>query len=106
MTKEQTFKALKGIRYIVINTDYGGFGLSAEAESRYKSMAGITDENWWYMNIERDDPYLIQIVHEMGEEANGRFANLKIVEVPEDVDWEIAEYDGREWITEKHRTWS
>ena len=105
--KEQTFKVLKGIRHVVINSDYGGFSLSDEAEARYKAMAGISEENegWWYVDIERDDPYLVQIVREMGEEANGRFASLKIVEIPEDVDWEIAEYDGREWIAEKHRIW-
>jgi hypothetical protein len=105
MTKEQTFKALKGIRYVVINRDYGGFGLSDEAETRYKAMAGITDEPWWCVDIERDDPYLVQIVREMGTEANGTYADLKIVEIPGDVDWEIGEYDGREWIAEKHRTW-
>jgi hypothetical protein len=105
-TKEQTFKALKGLRYIVINTDYGGFGLSEEAEARYKVMAGITDESWWYVDIERDDPYLVQIVREMGAEADGKYATLKIVEIPGDVDWEIGEYDGREWVSEKHRTWS
>lgn len=104
-TKEQTLKVLKGIRQIVINSDYGGFGLSDEAEERYKAMAGITDENWWCVDIERDDPYLIQIVREMGEKANGRFSKLKIVEIPGDVDWEIAEYDGNEWVAEKHRTW-
>ena len=38
--------------------------------------------------------------------ANGGSANIKVVEVPEDVDWEIAEYDGVEWVAEKHRTWT
>lgn len=106
--KEQTFKVLKGVRYIVINTDWGGFGLSDEAEARYKAMAGISDEDegWWCADIERDDPYLVQIVREMGTDANGTYASLKIVEIPGDVDWEIGEYDGREWVAEKHRTWS
>jgi hypothetical protein len=30
---------------------------------------------------------------------------LLIVEVPADVDWYIEEYDGLEWVAEKHRTW-
>jgi len=106
MTKEQTFKALKGIRYVVINSDYGGFSLSDEAESRYKTMVGITDENWWSADIKRDDPYLVQIVRKMGAQANGKYASLKIVEIPGDIDWEIGEYDGAEWVAEKHRTWS
>ena len=105
-TKEQTFKALKGLRYIVINTDWGGFGLSDEAEARYKELTGIVDDDFAYYDIERDDPYLVQIVREMGTDANGMYASLKIVEIPGDVDWEIGEYDGREWVAEKHRTWS
>ena len=106
-TKEQTFKVLKGVRHVVINADYGGFSLSEEAEARYKTMAGISDEDegWWYVDIERDDPYLVQIVREMGSDANGTHATLKIVEIPGDVDWEIGEYDGNEWVAEKHRTW-
>jgi hypothetical protein len=38
--------------------------------------------------------------------ANGTYANLKVVTIPGDVDWEIGEYDGMEWVAEKHRTWS
>lgn len=55
--------------------------------------------------IDRDDPHLIQIVEELGDAAGNKFANLEIVEIPDDVDWEIEEYDGNEWIAEKHRTW-
>jgi hypothetical protein len=105
MNKKEMLENIRGVRHIVINTDWGGFSLSEEAEERYKEMAGITDENWWYANIERDDPYLVKIVDEMGEEANGRYSSLKIVTIPADVDWEIGEYDGREWIAEKHRKW-
>lgn len=58
-------------------------------------------------NIDRDDPVLIQVIRELGSQcASGRFASLKIVEIPADVDWEIDEYDGQEWVAEKHRTWS
>lgn len=104
-TKEETFKALKGVRYVVINLDYGGFSLSDEAEARYKDLAGIEDEDFYFYDIPRDDPYLVQVVREMGTDANGTYATLKIVEIPADVDWEISEYDGREWVAEKHRTW-
>ena len=37
---------------------------------------------------------------------NGKHATLKIVKIPDGVEWEIEEYDGREWISEKHRTWN
>jgi hypothetical protein len=56
-------------------------------------------------DIARDDPYLVKVVEELGEAANGKYADLKVVEVPGDVEWQIAEYDGLEWVAEQHRTW-
>jgi hypothetical protein len=55
--------------------------------------------------MKRDDPDLISVVEKLGDAASGRFANLKIVEIPDGVDYEIEEYDGTEWIAEKHNTW-
>jgi hypothetical protein len=49
---------------------------------------------------------LVAVVEKLGEKADGFCATLKVVEIPEDVDWEIGEYDGNEWVAEKHRTWS
>ena len=111
---------------IVINGDYGEFGLSENAIERYFKLKGwklvkakesdilmdsyytnsISDDNYWsYYYLERDDPTLVQVVEELHEVADGRFSELKIVEIPDDVDWTIEEYDGVEWIAEKHRTW-
>ncbi len=56
-------------------------------------------------DIARDDPVLVQVVKELGSVANGSHAELKVVSVPADVEWEIEEYDGLEWVAEKHRTW-
>jgi hypothetical protein len=42
----------------------------------------------------------------LGAEANGRYAQLKIVTIPDGIEWEIEEYDGNEHIAEQHRTWS
>jgi len=56
-------------------------------------------------DIDRDDSILVQVVEELGDKADGEFASLKIVEIPDDVDWQIEEYDGLERIAEAHRTW-
>jgi hypothetical protein len=56
-------------------------------------------------DIARDDAYLVAVVEELGARASGRHAELKVVEIPAEVDWEIDEYDGKEWVAEKHRTW-
>lgn len=103
---ENFVEALKGKRSIVINDCYGGFGLSDRALDEYKKMLGITDPKFFDRDIPRDDPYLVKIVRNLGMSANGRHANLKIVEIPGDVEWIIQDYDGAEWIAEKHRTWS
>lgn len=57
-------------------------------------------------DVPRNDPILVQLVEEMGDAANGSCAKLRIVEVPDDADWEIDEYDGNEHVAEKHRKWS
>lgn len=108
MTDKQKFldNLKTGVRYVVINDCYGGFGLSSRAQTEYKKLAGITDPSWYDRDVARDDPYLVQVVKELGMGANGTHANLKIVEIPGDVDWMVSEYDGAEWVAEKHRTWS
>lgn len=103
---ESFVQKLKGVQYIVINTCYGGFSLSKRAEDEYRKLAGIDDPKWYSREVDRDDPYLVTVVRELGMGANGDHANLKIVEIPGDVDWQIEEYDGNEWIAEVHRTWS
>jgi len=90
-------------RKIVINSKYGGFGLSEEARKRYEELSGHKYPGDY--NIQRDDPILIRVVEELKEKVNGDCARLKIVEIPYDVDWQIEEYDGNEWVAEKHRTW-
>ena len=64
------------------------------------------EQNFNYREIARDDAVLIQVVEELGSDANSRYSELKIVEIPDDVAWQIDEYDGAEWVAEQHRTWS
>jgi hypothetical protein len=56
-------------------------------------------------DIPRDDPALVETVETLGDEANGMCADLRVVAIPADVEWQIEEYDGREHIAEAHRTW-
>lgn len=57
-------------------------------------------------DVQREDPLLVQMVEALGNESWGEFAKLRIVEIPDGVEWEIDEYDGMESIHEKHRSWS
>ena len=56
-------------------------------------------------NIPRDDKVLVQVVRELGEKANGQFAQLEITEIPNKIKWVIDEYDGYESVEEEHRSW-
>ena len=89
---------------IVINCEHGGFGLSEVAQTRYRELSGIplAEFRW---ELDRSDPHLVQTVLELGAAANAKYANLKVVTIPDDVEWQIDEYDGNEWVCEKHRTW-
>ena len=61
---------------------------------------------WYSGDIDRDDPLLIEVVEELGEEeASGDYAKLEIVEIPDDVGWYLDDYDGFESIHENHRSW-
>lgn len=56
-------------------------------------------------DIERDDKDLIKVIDEFGKEVNSNYSELKIIEIPKDVEYEIDEYDGMESIHEVHRSW-
>jgi hypothetical protein len=127
--QQELIDELRGRRRIVINTCFGGFNLSHQAAIRYLELAGIEYKlepqpdrdtqnklgpaiminglGWKYYSrtVNRDDPALVSVVNELGTAANGSFAELKVVTIPADVDWIIDEYDGCEWVSERHRTW-
>jgi hypothetical protein len=89
---------------IVVNRCFGGFGLS---EAAYKEL-NIPWDGYGFAfrgDEERCDPALVACVAKLGKAANGRCAKLCVVEVPDDVEWQIEDYDGSEHVAEKHRTW-
>lgn len=119
---------------IVINRCFGGFGLSEAAVRMYAERKGLTlypeaapyGTNWWLTppetrpkgdaawvpehmlydrDIPRTDADLVAVVEALGKKASGKYADLGVVEVPDDVKWEIDEYDGNETVAETHRTW-
>lgn len=75
----------------------------------YWKFKGKTDLNYRYWDTwtreNRTHPLVIRVVEELGDRANSRCAELKIVEIPDGVDYVIQEYDGLEHVAEKHRTW-
>ncbi len=79
-----------------------------------KDFGGIIENYDWkknehyfyYGNIERDDKNLVEVVERLGSKvASGYLSKLEVVEIPDDISWEIDEYDGIESIHETHRSW-
>ncbi|SVE50437.1 uncharacterized protein METZ01_LOCUS503291 [marine metagenome] len=109
------------MKKIVINKCFGGFGLSHEALRELQKLDDnlvVTDdtamlhrETLWLNEdkinrYDRDNLNLVAVVEKLGDQANDSHAELKVIEIPDDVEYTIEEYDGVEWVAEVHRTWS
>ena len=119
------------MRKIVISTSHGdkdgGFCLSHRAWLRLREMgqrealqevdlaaywptaASLNEPalNQCGRLIPRDDQHLVRVLEELGTEANGHCAELKVVEIPTEVEWKIEKKSGGvECVSEVHRTWN
>lgn len=87
-------------------------------EKWQETLATMRDRDYWYFDEHdwpvtdehRDDgarscPVLVETVERMKEAASGSLSNLRIVEIPDGVSFEISDYDGVEHIAETHQTW-
>lgn len=90
---------------VAYNACYGGFNLSKKAYERLIAL-GATQLDNSYLSIDyyrlpddvsRHDPRLIQVIEELGDEANGMCAKLCIEEI-EGERYRISEYDGNESV--------
>lgn len=91
---------------IAINKCYEGFGLSKEALEMLAKKKNIPRDKVYIYELNRTDSDLISVIEELGtEKASSGLAELKIVEIPDGTEYSIQEYDGVEWIAEKHQTW-
>ena len=89
------------MKKIAINNCHGEFDLSTEAKQALYEL-GL----WAIKKNDRCNLNLISVIEKLGSQANGDHSELKIVEIPDDVEYTIEEYDGQEWVAEAHRTWS
>lgn len=81
---------------IVINTTHGGFCLNDDQRYAYEQLGQYRLDYW---NIPRDCSLLVEVVQQYPN------TDLRVVEVPDGVRWVVCDYDGCEWVAEKHRTW-
>ncbi len=73
---------------------------------KFKGTRGA--ERYWdnWTSQTRTHPLLLRVVEELGDAANGPYAKLKIVDVPDGVEWHLDYYDGIESVEEVHRSWA
>ena len=102
---------------IAYNNCFGGFSLSRKAVLRARELSG--NPKWGgacivgdifsdgtkcrsdfghIEDVPRHDPFLIQVIEELGDEANGNCADLAITDVPSSMRYRIDEYDGNETV--------
>jgi hypothetical protein len=113
------------MKKIVINVSYDRFCVSHKAIVRLRALGqpdALKEEdrgahwpaaagprepslNQYGASIPRDDQHLVRVVEELGSEANGHCADLKVVLIPDDVLWTIDMADGLERVSEVHRSW-
>lgn len=75
----------------------GHFALSEEAYAfLYQPM---------YSSIPRDDPELVDAVVSLGKSSWGDGCILKIVEIPDEVNWVVNQIGDREYVQEVLRRW-
>ena len=84
---------------VVINVCSEGFPLSTEA----KLMLGnseISDHE-----VKRHDPALIKAVETLGDRSWGNCSEFNIIEIPDNINYSVYEYDGLEFIVEDGHAW-
>ena len=69
---------------------------SMNMDERIAYNQAYSKQTWYYNNVDRHDPALVQVVEELGDKANGICAKLRIDEV--DGPYRIDEYDGNESV--------
>jgi hypothetical protein len=102
---------------VVYNACYGGFSLSRKAVEKLiqlgskEAAAELADHDEAFKDypalanlgvrlyLDRHDPFLVQVVEELGSEASGDCAHLKIAELSGNK-YIIDEYDGFESVSE------
>ena len=95
---------------VVINTCFGGFSISKRAAEFMAARGNVIAraelaEDGEFYGYDRTDPDLVAAVEELGLSASGSCAELRVVEIPDGIEWEISDYDGMESVEECHRSW-
>jgi hypothetical protein len=91
---------------VVYNACYGGFGLSTQAIARYCQLKNISVPKYFDdCKLSRTDPALIQVIEELGDDANASYAELRFHELAPGTLYRIKDYDGNETVVTHDHGW-
>lgn len=108
------YAELSGMTLYPVKTEFGDTEYYKVPKEEFDQIKSENPKAYTVLNllmffessIKRNDPLLVQVVEEIGIEADGYLAELKVVEIPDDILWKIKDYDGMETVVEQHRSWS
>jgi hypothetical protein len=83
---------------VVYNACWGGFSLSDAALALYARFKGMYLDEVDGYDLVRHDQKLVSVVLEMGADANGNSAELRIKWIPRNTFYRISEHDGMESV--------
>lgn len=95
---------------VMYNSQYGGFGFSQKAIDEYNELRIAADPNYNLIDrhqaryISRTNPIMISIVKRLGNDANGRYADIHVGKIPviyKDY-YKIEECEGQETVIIKY----
>ena len=96
---------------VVLSKSLGSMPLTETARQRLARRKEITCDQLlgsfkWFEKEFRTDLDLVVVVEELGKLASDSRAELRIVEVPDGIEWELFLIDGMEAVVEMGRSWS
>jgi len=89
---------LNAVKKVVISTG-SGFSLSDKAVSKYREFGGVySPRSDGYRGISREDPVLVRVIEELGDDAAPSGNRFTVRELSPDADYTIVQHGGHEWI--------
>lgn len=100
------YKMIDINKYVFTDKDCGTLGTEYSTEYLGKECSNIPNSSFLYIDSSyREDKILVEIVERLGKEANSDYSNLIVIEIPDDLDYVIDDYDGLETLHQRVQEW-
>ena len=100
----EEFRKKNTLFYFYSFKDYGDNCFTEDRILNHDDLSALNPEDLDLDRGHREDPLLIEVVEELGEDASGWASTLKVVEIPDELangNYMIDDYDGFETLHAK-----